>query len=194
MEDPPEAAAGLADRLLAAAGEILDGQGLDAVTLRAVAHRAGTTTMAVYSRLGGKDGLMDALARQGYRLLAREQERALAEPDPTVRLLRMCRAWRTLARDHPGHFRVMAMRAATTGEEAMAAFLRLVAAAGEVAGMRRAERLARALHALCQGVLMLELSGGLPGGRDGGQVLEDGLRWLIAGAFSDAAEPEASPA
>jgi AcrR family transcriptional regulator len=180
-----------AARVLDAAAGILGRQGLEALTVRAVAAAAGTTTMTVYTRFGGKNGLLAALARQGFALLAAEQARAMGEADPAVRLIRMCRSYRALALAHPGHYRLMtaAGGASAAGEEAMAAFLRLVEAAGAVAGMRRAERLARALHAFCHGLVMLEMTGGLAPGHDAARVLDDGLRWLIAGAFSDGPGP-----
>ena len=47
--------------LRAAASRILDAEGIGALSLRRVATEAGVTTMGIYSRFGGKDGLLDAL-------------------------------------------------------------------------------------------------------------------------------------
>ena len=47
--------------LLAAALVILVRDGLGGLTVRAVAAEAGIAPMGLYSRLGGKDGLVDAL-------------------------------------------------------------------------------------------------------------------------------------
>jgi AcrR family transcriptional regulator len=48
-------------RLLAAAAELFAEQGIDAVSVDAVAHRAGRTSGAVYAHFGSKQGLLLAL-------------------------------------------------------------------------------------------------------------------------------------
>lgn len=47
--------------LLDAAAELFAAQGVDAVSLEAIADRAGRTTGAVYAHFGGKEGLLSAL-------------------------------------------------------------------------------------------------------------------------------------
>lgn len=47
--------------LLTAAAELFAAQGVDAVSLEAIADRAGRTTGAVYAHFGGKPGLLSAL-------------------------------------------------------------------------------------------------------------------------------------
>jgi AcrR family transcriptional regulator len=55
--------------LLAAAEEVLVRDGPAGLTVRAVAAQAGIAPMGVYNRLGGKDGLVDALLIRGFDLL-----------------------------------------------------------------------------------------------------------------------------
>ena len=52
--------------LISAAEAVLLRDGPGAVTVRAVAARAGIAPMGVYNRLGGKEGLVDALLIRGF--------------------------------------------------------------------------------------------------------------------------------
>src|SRR5580692_898589 len=52
--------------LLAAAEAVLVRGGPGGLTVRAVATEAGIAPMGVYNRLGGKDGLVDALLIKGF--------------------------------------------------------------------------------------------------------------------------------
>ena len=64
-----------AEALVQAAVEIADADGLDAVTIRAVAERVGFTTMALYRYFPSKEALYDAIVDAGMGLPPRS-------PDP----------------------------------------------------------------------------------------------------------------
>jgi TetR/AcrR family transcriptional regulator, tetracycline repressor protein len=53
-----------ADEILDAAIEILREQGLDAVSMRSVSTRLGVSPVPLYSRIGNKDALLDAVAER----------------------------------------------------------------------------------------------------------------------------------
>ena len=72
--------------LLTAAEAVLVRQGPGGLTVRAVATEAGIAPMGVYNRLGGKDGLVDALLIRGFDRLRAACD-ATAGPDATARLL-----------------------------------------------------------------------------------------------------------
>src|ERR1700742_5277640 len=55
--------------LLAAAEAVLVRDGPGGLTVRAVAAEAGIAPLGVYNRLGGKDGLVDALLIRGFDML-----------------------------------------------------------------------------------------------------------------------------
>ena len=74
MQDDTSAA------LLAAAHRLLAEDGPEALTVRRIAGEAGMSTMNVYSRFGGKDGVIDELYADGYRRLV-----AAIDADPTRR-------------------------------------------------------------------------------------------------------------
>ena len=57
------------EALLAAAHDLLATEGPAALTVRRIAAAAGMSTMNVYSRFGGKDGVLDELFIDGFRRL-----------------------------------------------------------------------------------------------------------------------------
>jgi AcrR family transcriptional regulator len=92
--------------LVDAAEVVLVRDGPTAVTVRAVAAQAGVAPMGIYSRLGGKDGLIDALLIRGFDLL-----RAAVEPrgetDPIEALRASGIRYRGFALAHPQYYAVM---------------------------------------------------------------------------------------
>src|SRR5689334_17623424 len=76
--------------LLAAAEAVLVREGPGGLTVRAVAAEAGIAPMGVYNRLGGKDGLVDALLIKGFDRLRAALDAAVndtAEPSMSARLI-----------------------------------------------------------------------------------------------------------
>src|ERR1700736_6613391 len=72
--------------LLAAAEAVLVRTGPGGLTVRAVAAEAGIAPMGVYNRLGGKDGLVDALLIKGFdRLRAAIEVRGDSGAAPDMR-------------------------------------------------------------------------------------------------------------
>jgi len=59
-----------AERILAAAREILDRDGVPAVAMRPVADRVGITPMAIYRHYADHASLLNAIANQGFEQLA----------------------------------------------------------------------------------------------------------------------------
>ena len=71
--------------LLAAAETIVADRGAGALSVRAVADAAGTTTRAVYSLFGSKDGLLvEALARDAFEFLHTEIGKLHETDDPAA--------------------------------------------------------------------------------------------------------------
>jgi AcrR family transcriptional regulator len=99
--------------ILDAALAIADEQGLGAVTMRAVAARIGLTPMALYSHVGGKEGLLDGIVE---RMLADLLPSLQASGSLEDRLRSLARAVRGLARRHPSAFALMLSRPSVTPE------------------------------------------------------------------------------
>ena len=66
--------------LLHAASTLLAAEGPEALTVRRIAAEAGVSTMGVYSRFGGKEGVIDALLRDGFQALADAMAAAMEVP------------------------------------------------------------------------------------------------------------------
>ncbi|WP_299193273.1 TetR/AcrR family transcriptional regulator [uncultured Erythrobacter sp.] len=69
-------------RILEAAQGILRKDGVEALSVRNIAKRAGLSTMGVYSYFGGKDQVCEELYIAGFRDLATAVARARTDEDP----------------------------------------------------------------------------------------------------------------
>ncbi len=95
--------------VLAAAEAILERDGIDALTLRAVARAVGVSHTAPKNHFGDLEGLLSELAALGYQRYGRVLADAMdnAGADPGLRLRAMGRAYVGFARAHPGLFLLM---------------------------------------------------------------------------------------
>ena len=135
--------------LLAAAERLVAEGGLSELSVRAVADRAGTSTRAVYSVFGSKDGLLvQALARRAFEFLYAEIAKLEETDDPAVDLVDVgVLVVRRLVREHPALYRI--------------AFQRVVP--GMDAGPELTAARQRAWHQLVGKVERLEAAGQLGG-------------------------------
>ena len=153
--------------LLSAAEEVLVRDGPSGLTVRAVAARAGIAPMGVYNRLGGKDGLVEALLIRGFDRLRAALE-AGNEPDVLVRLRNSALRYREFALANPHVYAIMFEQArhesAEVAEHAAACFgalvrnVELTAAAGQIVApdtLEAAQQIWSAVH----GAVALELRG-----------------------------------
>jgi len=92
--------------LLSAAEAVLVRDGPGGLTVRAVAAEAGIAPMGVYNRLGGKDGLVDALLIKGFDRLRAAME-AGREPDMLARLRSCGLRYREFALTNPNFYAIM---------------------------------------------------------------------------------------
>jgi len=159
--------------LLAAAEAVLVRDGPGGLTVRAVAAEAGVAPMGLYSRLGGKDGLVDALLITGFDRLRAAIE-AGDEPDTAARLYNCGLRYRDFALGNRHLHAIMFQDAiprgresAQVGEHAIAAFCALVrtvelaAAAGVVAAADPFQA-ARQIWSAVHGAVASELRGLVP--------------------------------
>ena len=95
--------------LLEAVASLIDEQGLEAVTLRAAARRAGVSHAAPAHHFGDKSGLLAAFAEQGFEAFTRdlEQARETTAGTPAEQLDAMGRAYLAFAVAHRPWFEVM---------------------------------------------------------------------------------------
>ena len=93
--------------ILGAASRILSADGAGALTVRRIAAEAGCSTMGLYSRFGGKEGVVDELYVEGFQHLC-DGMSAMPKTDDPVADLRACaRAYRRTALANATHYMVM---------------------------------------------------------------------------------------
>lgn len=95
--------------LVAAAVEIIERDGPEAITLREVASAVGVTHGAAYRHFEDKTALLAAVAEDGYRALtARLLAASSSDPrGPRARLESLATTYVAFAMDRPAHYRVM---------------------------------------------------------------------------------------
>jgi AcrR family transcriptional regulator len=92
---------------LRAALELLEGGGATALSLRAVARRAGVSPAAPYRHYADRDALVSAVAAVGYRDLAGRLAAAHPAPSTPDELAAVALAYVQFALQRPALFRVM---------------------------------------------------------------------------------------
>lgn len=164
-------------RIHEAAETLLEERGIDGIQVREVAERAGTSTMGVYSRFGGKAGLLDGLYRRGFERLRHAVESLRGAGDAREELERMADAYRDNALAWPRHYDLMFGRGVPGFEpselsraEALAGFrvwvdsVKRATAEGLLTG--RPEENAFRLWAMNHGYVSLEIMGMAPFGSE----------------------------
>jgi AcrR family transcriptional regulator len=189
-EDTRVALSAAAERLVAEGGP-------EALTVRATAGAADTTTRAVYSLFGSKEGLVDALAERAFELLHAGLDELPETDEPAADLVEVgVGVFRAFVLEHPSLFRlafqriVPGLRAGPEVTEArqrtlarLEARIQRVAHAGLLADTPVRDATVQ-FNAMCEGLANAELRAGtlriLPEG-DEERAWRDGLLTLIRG-------------
>ncbi len=157
-------------RILEAASELLSTEGASALSVRRIATAAGCSTMGLYSRFGGKDGVVDELYAEGFERLVDAMKANQPTDDPLADLRRGAGCYRDTALANATHYMVMFGGAVpgfepsdASHELAHAAFNGLV---GKVARCTDAgildgspDQIAELLWGSIHGLVMLEIVG-----------------------------------
>ncbi|HET6171112.1 MAG TPA: TetR/AcrR family transcriptional regulator [Gaiellales bacterium] len=149
-------------QIVAAAREILDDEGLDALTMRRIAERLGIRAPSLYKHFPDKQSLEAAIISAAFEEQADVFERAVAGSDDPLGELAV--AYRGFALAHPHLYRLMTDRELrrdllAPGAEERAG-LPIYRAAGEDADR------ARAAWAFAHGMALLEIANRFPPGAD----------------------------
>ncbi len=98
----------LKEALVTAGIELLEEGGIDGLTLRKCAARAGVSHAAPAHHFDGLLGLKIAIAQEGFRLFSQSLENGLAGiDDPRQRLRAICRGYLNFGLKHPGLLNVI---------------------------------------------------------------------------------------
>ena len=181
-----------ATALLAAGERAVDEGGLDALSVRGVAAEAATTTRAVYSLFGSRDGLIAALGAHTYDLLRTALERLPQTADPQADMVEAGLMFRRFALEHPALFSIGIQRTHASSElwpqfraaanDSLAVLSRRLARLqdGELLAGRTVRDATIQFHALCEGLAALELREALPA-NDAERIWREAFTALIAG-------------
>ena len=162
--------------IVAAARELLEAGGPEALTMRAVAEKLGIRAPSIYKHIPDKADLEAAIIAAAFAEQAAVFTKAIARSrDPLLALGRAYRAW---ALDHPHLYRLMTNRRLERdrlpeGVEASAAAPLVEACGGDP------DR-ARAVWAFAHGMTSLELADRFPSGADLDAAWRAGLAALRA--------------
>ena len=161
--------------VLDTAGRLLAAEGAGALTMRRVAAEVGCSTTVLYTLFGAKDGLAEALYREGFERFGRRLDQLPPSADPLTHLAALGEVYRASALADPQYYRVMfagaipgftpSPEALSAADSAFAVMVETVAACMDSGAFVRADPLevATVLWATSHGVVSLELSGHLPG-------------------------------
>ena len=157
--------------LMKAAAELLANEGPEALTVRRIAATAGCSTMGLYSRFGGKDGVVERLWLDGFTRLREAVEASPVTDDPLHDLEQIGVTYRRWALENATTYGIMFNRAVpdfAPSEEAKDASIRTFAIV--VDAVRRAqaqghfpeaqpEDIAHVVWAVAHGSVSLEIAG-----------------------------------
>jgi AcrR family transcriptional regulator len=156
--------------LLAAAENLVERGGTAALSVRAVADEIGTSTRAVYSTFGSKEGLLTALATQSFDMLRDEIAALPRTRDPARDLVQAAlMVFRPMAVQHPSLFQIAFLRAAPdvalgpeAADAARAGYELLTERVARLAdadllGGRDTQVATREFNAMCFGMAVTEL-------------------------------------
>jgi AcrR family transcriptional regulator len=180
--------------LLAAAERIIEANGAEAASVRAVAEAIDTTTRAVYSVFGSKDGMLEALAIGLFELLSEAIDACVSTDDPVEDIVTISvDGFRRTALEHPAMYGLVFLRLVPglrLGDEfaevSAGAFGRLRShlarlEASDGLGVMSDLDAARSVHALTEGLATMELRGMLSGADDAEMIWRNAIAALVRG-------------
>lgn len=171
--------------IVAAARQLLEEGGLDAVTMQAVAERVGVKAPSLYKRFPGRQALIAAIADDVAVELDAVVAPAVGVADPGDAIRLVAERYRAFAGHSPGAYQLLYSRllpeAYPTAEANRAGADGLLRIAGRLAGPDRALEAARLLTAFAHGFASMELAGAFRLGGDVDAAYRYGVDGLVAG-------------
>ncbi|MGD9998479.1 MAG: TetR/AcrR family transcriptional regulator [Ilumatobacteraceae bacterium] len=184
--------------LLRAARDVLAAEGPGALTVRRIAAEAGVSTMNVYSRFGGKDGVIDHLFTEGFERLSEAVAATPQTDDPLDDLRRCGGQYRQFALANPTYYSIMFDRVVPDHVPSPEALERAGATlqqlADHVARAMQADAIstgdplevAASLWATTHGLVSLELKDAKPASIDWARVFDTTVAALVRGLAAGA--------
>lgn len=185
--------------ILAAACDLLEAGGPEAVTMRAVADRVGVRAPSLYKHVAGRAALLRAVSESATLEIGLVLGDAARTGDPAADVRAMAVAFRAWARRAPNAYRYLfgpfAGADRPSADLAAMAVAPLLDACARLVGPGRALDAARLLTAYVHGFTSMELAGGFGLGGDVERAFRYGIETLT-GALAEPpgalAEPPAA--
>jgi AcrR family transcriptional regulator len=170
------------DAVVTAARELIERDGLDALTMQAVARVVGVRAPSLYKRVDGRDALVALVANQVAEELASEIDEALDGRDPAGDLRALATTFRGFAHRNPASYLLLFSPGhagvSPTSRLRSVASLRDVAA--RLAGAEHELAAARLVTSWIHGWVAMELAGSFQLGGDLEEAWEYALDRLVA--------------
>jgi AcrR family transcriptional regulator len=153
-----------AEAVTEAAAELADADGLEAVTLAALAARLGVRPPSLYAHVGGLEDVRERVAARGAEQLAERLQVAVAGRAGTAALGALAAAYREYAREHPGAYAALQRvsgrdaRASAAAERTVGVVLAVLDGYGLYAD--EALHATRAIRSALHGFVLLEAQEG----------------------------------
>lgn len=189
------------EEMLGQAALILARDGMAGLSLRKLAEACGTSTMAVYSLFGGKDGLLDALYLATMEGLGLALQAVPQHADPMVWLAELGLAYRAHSLAHPAlygiitgsslaHGRVAASNLKVlSGYQTLKRAVERLLAERDEHGRYTADLVADALWTSVHGVVSLELNGHFASPEAAEAVLRHNSAAVVGHMLAEMARP-----
>lgn len=180
----------LREALLGFAAELLDAEGVEAVTVRAVARKAGVTHAAPFNHFPTRSALLTALAATFFEQLAAAVREDLSGASGPDRVRSYARAVVDYGLKHPNRYRLMWRRDLLLDDAALqramdAIYEDLIAelSQGRNLNGKSAHTFAVALWSMAHGYVSLRLDGNFEDRKDevSGQARFEAMLDLVAG-------------
>ena len=173
-------------KVVDAAAEIADAQGLDKMTLTRIADGLGVRQPALYRHIGGYDDLLRSLSLRGREILAQRLTDAAVGLSGDDSVAAVGHAWRAMVRDHPGIYAATDRYPCAGDAELEAAVERVLAVLGQTLrgyDLSDEDRVhaARTLRSAFHGFSHLESGDGHPLPHDPEDTFEHLVELLCAG-------------
>lgn len=183
------------ERIVSAAGTILEASGIDSLTMQAVADAVGVRAPSLYRHVHNRSDLIRQVANRALGELADTLDAAASSGDPRRDLVALAGAYRAFARSRPETYRLLFRRPpADQGIDpalnvrASEAIMRI---AGELAGREHALEAARTAVAWAHGFVSMELADAFRLGGDVEAAYAYGTERLAVALASGAGTPRA---
>lgn len=94
-------------KILQAASQLFLEGGVGSLSVRAIANRAGMSTIGIYSHFQGKQGILDALYIEGFELVSAAMQTAYSGRATRQDVLNCVKEYLRIGRDHEAHYRLI---------------------------------------------------------------------------------------